>query len=232
MTRNCFNVMQKCASMEKEAGAWDKIMSTLYRRFPKMSVSSINDLASKLYTRRASRALIRREGNSVARALNTIQGGAGRTTPAKLEHARKVVAGARFNPADTNRLAHVFNQQLNGARHYNYKLPHSAYPDATVGAQVLNYDLRSLPKRLYNRIFDPIVGDYELTGYGVKNLPVRQVKTYGNGVLPVRGNPHGPQTGVYRAPRAENIPGAAMNVSPYKRTTRATDPDPVKVYNR
>lgn len=68
MTRNCLNVMQKYASMEKEAGAWDKLLGRVFARFPNRSLQGSLDLANKLYGRKLTRALGNRVVNSANRA--------------------------------------------------------------------------------------------------------------------------------------------------------------------
>ena len=67
MTRNCLNVMQKYANMDKEAGAWDRIVRGVSKHLPQLSGDSLLQAARGLYARRITRAQAQRLINSVNR---------------------------------------------------------------------------------------------------------------------------------------------------------------------
>ena len=232
MTRNCLNVMQKYANIDKEAGAWDKIGAAVMRRFPNASLGFINNLASKLYARRASRALIRREGNSIARAQNTLfraHANPNAVPPRQLARAQQTVKDARFLSSEANREAHAFNQQFNGPDNIDLRLPNATQPGAKLVVSNEKYVTPSMYDWRLRRT--PVLTD---TSAGTV-LPTN-ARTYNNAVIPspFRNRPNtdfNKAVGHYVSPHV-STPGWGVNVAPYARTQGAKLPDPIKQQSR
>jgi hypothetical protein len=232
MTRNCLNVMQKYANIDKEAGAWDDISAAVMRRFPKASLGFINNLASKLYARRASRALIRREGNSIARAQNTLARAHANPTavpPRQLARAKQKVRDARFLSSEANREAHAFNQQFNGPDYVDLRLPNAAQPGAKLVVSKENYVTPSMYDWRLSRT--PV-----LTDTSVGTVFPTQANTYNNAVIPSpfrnrQNTDFNKAVGHYVAPGV-STPGWGVNVTPHARTQGAKFPDPIKQQSR